>query len=139
MQRLTRQGGRHLLRLNPLFSSRISRLQQSFYDPHQNWNRVRHHFAAVAAENPSKLSARRTLETGNYNSGGHGGRRSVSSSGGVPSSSSSSSSNHPSTESSSGGFRIWYMRMLDKNPMSTKSVTAAIFFTISDITAQVAT
>ncbi len=29
--------------------------------------------------------------------------------------------------------------MLDKNPMSTKSVTAAIFFTTSDITAQVAT
>ncbi|KAH8941017.1 hypothetical protein BDL97_14G015600 [Sphagnum fallax] len=137
MQRLTRQSGRHLLRLNPLFSSRISRLQQSVYDPHQNWNRVRHHFAAVAAENPSKLSARH-MKTGNYNNGGHGGRRCVSSSGGVPSSSSSSSSSgsHPSTESSSGGFRTWYLRMLEKNPMSTKSVTAAIFFTASDITAQ---
>lgn len=44
-----------------------------------------------------------------------------------------------SASNESAGLLSWYLRMLDKYPLATKSLTAAPIFAFSDITAQVRT
>lgn len=109
MLRLVVRRARHLSLSNTAFRP-VLREQSS------HWQDTRFHFAALHLKPRHGRTGRTWSDVPNA-----GNSRSLSS----------------TSPASNGGILGWYLRMLDQYPLVTKSLTAAHFFAISDITAQV--